>query len=69
MQTTNALWALVATVLAACLIASFAIWYNFTVNQNPTPAPVEFRVFAWTMNISVVFLLLARARAEWTNRL
>ena len=69
MQRHNTLWALAATVLAACLITSFALWFNYTVNVAKNPALIEFRMFAWTNLISIVFLLLARAHAEWTNRL
>lgn len=69
MQRANALWALTATILAACLITSFALWYNFTVSISQTPATIEFRMFVWIHLVSMVFLLLARARAEWSNRL
>lgn len=68
MEHRNALWALVATVLAACLITSFALWFNHTINIAKNPAPIEFRLFEWIHILSIVFLLLARARAEWRNR-
>lgn len=68
MEKNNPIWALVAVILASFLIVSFAIWYTYTL-QTARPSAIEFRVFAWANILSIVFLLLARTRVEWTNRL